>query len=111
MLEAFDNSMEDITVRGKRTTFNMLLSTFNDFKGKLSLENLAKYFKYTKDCMRLNRQNKATCTWNELDNDKKAQEENMKQVLEGVEDDCVAVFTDGSALCSPDATGARASFI
>ena len=40
-------SIEDITVRGKRTTFNMLLSTFNELKGKISLQNVAKDFKYT----------------------------------------------------------------
>ena len=99
--------MEDITVRGKRTTFNMLLSTFNELKGKISLENVAKDFKYTNDCMLLNKQNKANCTWDELENDKTAQEENIKQVLEGIED-CVAVFTDGSALGNPGATGAGA---
>ena len=51
VLEDFSTSMEDTTVRGKRTTFNMLLSTFNELKGKISLENVAKDFKYTKDCM------------------------------------------------------------
>ena len=35
----------------------------------------------------------------------------MKQVLEVVEEDCVAVFTDGSALGHPDATGDGASII
>ena len=32
----------------------------------------------------------------------------MKQILEGIEEDCVAVFTDGSALENPGATGAGA---
>ena len=32
----------------------------------------------------------------------------MKQILEGIEEDCVAVFTDGSALGNPGATGAGA---
>ena len=108
ILEDFNNSMEDITVRGKRTTFNMLLSTFNELKGKISLENVAKDFKYSKDCIILNRQNKANCTWDELDNEETAQEENMKQILEGIEEDCVAVFTDGSALGNQGATGAGA---
>ena len=54
ILEDFNNSIEDITVRGKRTTFNMLLSTFNEIKGKISLENAAKDFKYTNDCILLN---------------------------------------------------------
>ena len=108
ILEDFNNSIEDITVRGKRTTFNVLLSTFNELKEKISLENLAKDFKYTNDCMLLNRQNKANCTWDELENDKTAQEENMKQILEGIEEDCAAVFTDGSALRNPGATGAGA---
>ena len=43
-----------------------------------------------------------------MENDKKAQEENMKQVLEEVEEGCVAVFTDGSALWNPGPTGALA---
>ena len=59
---------------------------------------MAKDFNYTDDCMLLNRQNKANCTWDELENDKTAQEENIKQVLEGIEEDRVSVFTDGSAL-------------
>ena len=42
VLEDFNTSMEDTAVRGKRTTFNMLLSTFNELKGKISLENVAK---------------------------------------------------------------------
>ena len=88
--------MEDTTVRGKRTIFNMLLSTFNEIKGRIYLENVAKDFKYANGCRLLNRQNKANCTLDELENDKTAQEENMKQILEGVEKDCVAVFTDGS---------------
>ena len=52
--------------------------------------------------------NKANCSWKELENDTTAQEENMKQVLEEVEEDCVAVFTDGSALGNPGPTGAGA---
>ena len=32
----------------------------------------------------------------------------MKEILEGIEEDCVAVFTDGSALGNPGATGAGA---
>ena len=69
---------------------------------------MAKDFKYTNDCMLLNRHNNANCTWDELENDKTAQEENMKQILERIEEDCVAVFTDGSALGNPGATGAGA---
>ena len=32
----------------------------------------------------------------------------MKKILEGIEEDCVAVFYDGSALGNPGATGAGA---
>ena len=108
ILEDLNNSMEFISVRGMRTTFNMLLSTFNELKGKLSWENVAEDFKYTNDSMLLNRQNKTNCTWDELKNDKTAQEEHMKQILKGIEEDCVAVFTDGSALWNPGATVAGA---
>ena len=59
---------------------------------------MAKVFKYTKECTILNRQNKANCIWNEFENDKTAQEENMKQVLEDDEEDCIAVFKYGSSL-------------
>ena len=78
--------MEDITVRGKRIKCNMLLLTFNELIGKISLENVAKDFKFTNACMLVNRQNKANGT----ENNKTAQKENMKRVLEGVEEDCVA---------------------
>ena len=49
VLEEFNNSMEDTIVTGERTTFNMLLSTFNELKMSIFLENVAKDFKYTKD--------------------------------------------------------------
>ena len=74
----------------------MLRSTFNEIKGRIYLENVVKDSIYANGCKLLNKQNKANCTWNELENDKTAQEEKMKQILEGVEKDCVAVFTDGS---------------
>ena len=69
---------------------------------------MAKVFKYTKECTLLNRRNKANCTWNECENDKTAQEENMKHVLEDDDEDCIAVFKDGSSSGNPGATGAAA---
>ena len=74
----------------------------------MSLENVAKNFKYTEDCMLLNRQTKGKCIWKELYNEKTIQEENIKVVLENLGNDCVAAFTDGSALGNPGPTGAGA---
>ena len=108
ILKEFIQSLEDHCVRGKKTTFNMLLTAFNELKGRVSLENVAKDFKYTEDCMLLNRQTKGKCMWKELDNEKKIQEENIKVLLENLGNDCVAAFTDGSALGNPGPTGAGA---
>ena len=44
-LSEFKASMEDSSIRGKKTTFKMLLTTFNELKGKISLENVAKDLK------------------------------------------------------------------
>ena len=74
--------MEDTTKRGK-----LEFSAYKELKGGLSLENVAKVFKYTKECTLLNRQNKANYTWSKCENDKTAQEETMKHVLEDDEED------------------------
>ena len=59
----------------------MSLTAFNELKGRVLLENVAKDFKHTEDCMLLNRQNIGKCIWEELENEKYVQVENIKVVL------------------------------
>ena len=44
--EEFNTSMSNPNLRGKRTTCNMLLSSFGEMKGRFSLENVAREFEY-----------------------------------------------------------------
>ena len=105
----FDSSLNDQNLKGKKTTFNMLLSAFTEMKGKFTQENVAKEFKYTKELMGLCRQPNLNCNWKEFDQGKNIQEENIKEILDGIDSSCVAVFTDGSALGNPGPTGAGAA--
>ena len=66
----FDSSLNDQNLKGKKTTFNMLLSAFTEMKGKFNLENVAKEFKYTKELMGLCRQPNLNCNWKEFDQGK-----------------------------------------
>ena len=102
-------SLNNQNLKGKKTTFNMLLSAFTEMKGKFNLENVAKEFSYTKELMGLCRQPNVDCNWKEFDQGKTVQEENIKEILDSIDANCVAVFTDGSALGNPGPTGAGAA--
>ena len=58
--------------------------------------------------MGLCRNTNLQCNWKELESDKALQEENIKEILDGLDPSCVAAFTDGSALGNPGPTGAGA---
>ena len=107
--EEFLKCMTNSTLRGKKTTYNMLLSTFCEMKGKFSLENVAKEFEYTKESMCLCRKSTSKCEWKELQLDKSTQEENIKEILGKLSSDNVIAFTDGSALGNPGPARAEAA--
>ena len=86
----------------------MLISAFTEMKGKFNLENVAKEFQYTKDTMGLCRNTNLQCNWKEFESDKALQEENIKEILDGLDPSCVAALTDGSALGNPGRTGTGA---
>ena len=56
----------------------------------------------------MNRQNKANCSWNELENYKTAQEESMKHVFEEVEGDLRCCLHRWFRLMNPGPTGVGA---
>ena len=68
-------------------------------KAKFNLENVAKEFQYTKELI-----NK----WEEFEEGKTVQEENIKLILDNLDPGTVSVFTDGSALGDPRPTRAGA---
>ena len=78
---------------------------------QLSLENISEEFKYTKDCMKLFRQGhtRASVKWEEMNNGKAEQEENISEVLTNLEGESIVAFTDRSALGNPGPTGAGAA--
>ena len=106
--QEFDISINDQKLKGKKTTFNLLLSAFTEMKAKFNLENVAKEFQYTKELMGLCRQPNMSCKWEEFEKGKTVQEENIKLILDNLEPGTVSVFTDGSALGNPGPTGAGA---
>ena len=75
-------------------------------KAKFNLENIAKEFQYTKELMGLCRQPIMSCKWEEFEEGKTVQEENIKRILDNLDPGTVSVFTDGSALGNPGPTGA-----
>lgn len=78
-------------------------------KVKFKLEKfVAKEFKYTKGPMGFCRQPNMNCIWKEFEQGKTVQEEKIKEILEGIDSSCVAVFTDGSALGKTGPTRAGA---
>ena len=109
--EEFNKSMSNNHIKGKKTVFNMLLTAFNELKGQVSLENISEGFKYTKDCMPIFRQGhtSASVKWEEMNNGKAEQEENISEVLTNLEGESIVAFTDGSALGNPGPTGAEAA--
>ena len=91
--------MSNNHIKGKKTVFNMLLTAFNELKGQVSLENIYEEFKYTKDCMQLFRQGhtRASVKWEEMNNGKAEQEENISEKLTNLEGESIVAFTDGAA--------------
>ena len=90
---------------GRRPTiFHLLMSRFREMKGTVDLDNVEKEFKYSKEYMG-QMKDKAT---EDFQNMKNTQEENVRQLLNKIDDTDVLVFTDGSALGNPGQTGAGA---
>ena len=93
----FDQNLKD-----KKTTFNMLVSAFTDMKGKSNLKIIGKEFKYINDLIGLCRQPNMNCNWKEFNQGKTKKEENITEILGGIDSSCAA---DGSALDNARPTG------
>ena len=85
------------------TIFHLLMSRFREMKGTVELYNVAKELKYTKYYTSLNK-DKATVITEEFQNTKSRQEENLREMLDSIDDRDVLIFTDGLAFGNPGST-------
>ena len=89
--------------------FNMLLTAFNELKGQVSLENISDKLKHTNIvCNYLDKNTMANVNWEEINNGKGEQEENIGEVLINLGGESIVAFTDRSALGNRGPKGAGA---
>ncbi|XP_053379939.1 uncharacterized protein LOC123561196 [Mercenaria mercenaria] len=107
--EEFNNWLSDTnSYKGKPTTFQLLMTIFNELRGTLKLENIEREFEYSREHYGLSRRREHVHTDN-FKVDKDMQVDNIREIIDSCDDNTVLAFTDGSALGNPGPTGAGAA--
>ena len=107
MKEDFNEWIKQIkTKKNKMTTFNLLMSKFNELRGEIQLDDIEKEFKYSKDTMGLSRRREYNNMEEEFSTSKEIQAVNTFQLIQNLPPNDVLVFTDGSSFGNPGPTGA-----
>ena len=91
----------------KPTIFHMLMCRFREISGRLEFDSIEKDFKYSKDLMGLIKE-EGMLDVEEFKNTKTDQVENIREILEQIDDNDIVAFTNCSALGNPGPTGAGA---